>query len=155
MKVIVLGGGLVGAPMALDLNKDEQFQVTVADNSEEALNQLKSKCPEVSVIRKDLSNPADVTSLVSGYDLAVNAVPGFMGFETARAIIKAGKNSTCIAFYEEDPFELDRLCQENNVTMIMDCGVCPGMGGALIMHETKKMDKADSVITYVGGHRSP
>ena len=151
MKVIVLGAGLVGAPMAIDLNKDEKFEVTVADYNDDALKNLKTKCPELSTIQKDLSIPEDVTVLVSDYDLVVNAVPGFMGFETARAIIKAGKNCACIAFYEEDPFELDKLAKENNVTMVMDCGVYPGMGSVLIMNATRKLDKVESVLTYVGG----
>lgn len=151
MKVIILGAGLVGAPMAIDLNNDEKFEVTVADYSSHALNSLKLKCPELSVLQKDLSKPQDVTSLVSDYDLVINAVPGFMGFETAKAIIKAGKNCACIAFYEEDPFELDQLAKDNNVTMIMDCGVYPGMGSALIMDVTRKLDKVESVLTFVGG----
>lgn len=151
MKVIVLGAGLVGAPMAVDLNKDKKFAVTVADCSDEALNSAKARCPELSIVRKDLSNPEDVTALVRDYDLVVNSVPGFLGFETAKAIIKAGKNCTCIAFYEEDPFELDQLAKENNVTMIMDCGVCPGMSNALIMDVAGKLDKVESAITYVGG----
>lgn len=151
MKIIVLGAGLVGAPMAIDLNKEEKFEVTVADYSDDALNSVKVKCPDLSIIRKDLSNPENVTTLVSDYDLVVNAVPGFMGFETAKAIIKAGKNSVCIAFYEEDPFELDQLAIDNDVTMIMDCGVAPGMGSALIMNATQKLDKVESVLIYVGG----
>ncbi len=151
MKIIILGAGLVGGPMAIDLNKDDKFEVTVADYSEDALNSIKVKCPRLSIIQKDLSNPKDVTLLVSDYDLVVNAVPGFMGFETAKAIIKAGKNCACIAFYEEDPFELDQLAKENNVTMIMDCGVYPGMGSALIMDVVRKLDKVESVQTYVGG----
>ena len=151
MKVIVLGAGLVGAPMSIDLNRDDKFEVTVVDYSDIALNSLRAKCPELSIIQKDLSNPDEVTALVSDYDLVLNAVPGFMGFETAKAIIKAGKNCACIAFYEEDPFELDQLAIENNVTMIMDCGVFPGMGSALIMNAARKLEKVESVITYVGG----
>jgi saccharopine dehydrogenase-like NADP-dependent oxidoreductase len=151
MNIIVLGAGLVGAPMAIDLNGDEKFEVAVADCSDDALNSLKVKCPELSIMQKDLSNPEDVTALVSDYDLVVNAVPGFMGFETAKAIIKAGKNCACIAFYKEDPFELDEMAKENNVTMIMDCGVCPGMGSALIMNAACKLDRVESVLTYVGG----
>ncbi len=146
MKIIVLGAGLVGAPMAIDLNKDEKFEVTVADYSDNALNSIKVKCPELSTVQKDFSNPQNVTTLVSDYDLVVNAVPGFIGFETAKAIIKAGKNSTCIAFYEEDPFQLDQLAKDNNVTMIMDCGVAPGMGSALIMNAVRKLDKVESVL---------
>lgn len=151
MKIIILGAGLVGAPMAIDLNRDEKLEVTVADYSADALNSIKGKCPELSIIQKDLSNPKDVTALVSDYDLVVNAVPGFMGFETAKAIIKAGKNCACISFYEEDPFGLDQLAKENNVTMIMDCGIYPGMGSALIMDVAQKLDKVESVLTYVGG----
>ena len=151
MKIIVLGAGLVGAPMAVDLNKEEKFAVTVADHSAEALKSIKERCPELSTIQKDLSNPKDVSDLVSDYDLVVNAVPGFMGYATAEAIIRAGKNCACIAFYEEDPFTLDELAKENDVTMIMDCGVYPGMGSALIMDVTRKMDKVESILTFVGG----
>ncbi len=151
MEIIILGAGLIGAPMAIDLNRDDKFKVTVVDHSDDALNSIKTKCPELTIIQKDLSNPEDVTALVSDYDLVVNAVPGFMGFETAKAIIKAGKNCACIAFYEEDPFELDQLAKENNVTMIMDCGVYPGMGSALIMDVVRKLDEVESVLTYVGG----
>ena len=43
MNVIVLGAGLVGAPMAIDLNKDEKFEVTVVDYSDDALKSLKKK----------------------------------------------------------------------------------------------------------------
>jgi lysine 6-dehydrogenase len=151
MKIIVLGAGLVGGPMAIDLNRDKDFEVAVADCSMEALHRLKIRCPELSILQQDLSNPQDVTALVGGYDLVVNAVPGFMGFETARAIIKAGKNCACIAFYAEDPFLLDQLARDYNVTMIMDCGVYPGMGSALIMNAAQKLDKVESVLTYVGG----
>ena len=151
MKIIVLGAGLVGGPIAIDLNKDEQFEVTVVDFSEPALKKIKAKYPDLSIIQQDLSNPDDVTALVSNYDLVVNAVPGFMGFETAKAIIRAGKNCACIAFYEEDPFELDQLAKENDVTMIMDCGIYPGMGSVLIMNAALKLDKVKSVLTYVGG----
>lgn len=151
MKIIVLGAGLVGAPMAIDLNNDENFEVTVADYNEDALNNIKVKCPDLSIITKDLSNPKNVTSLVSDYDLVVNAVPGFMGFETAKAIIKAGKDCVCIAFYEEDPFELDQIAKHYDVTMIMDCGIYPGMGSVLIMDVAQKLDTVDSVLTFVGG----
>ena len=151
MKVIVLGGGLVGGPMAIDLSKDDGFDVTVTDVSRGKLELLQAKCPELTVRHQDLSVPADVTDLVSGYDMVVNAVPGFMGFETAQAIVRAGKSGICIAFYEEDPFLLDDLCKEHNVTMIMDCGVYPGMGSALIMHVAEQLDYVNSILTYVGG----
>jgi len=151
MKIIVLGAGLVGAPLAADLSREESFKVTSVDFSDGALASTRSKYPAVAVLKKDLSNPEEVVRLVSEYDLVINAVPGFMGFETAKAIIQAGKDSVCIAFYEEDPFELDALAKKKNLTMIMDCGVYPGMGSVLIMHAAGKLDEVNSVLTYVGG----
>ncbi len=151
MKVIVLGAGLVGSPIALDLVKGGGFDVTVADYSDLALAELTNQSTEVKVLQQDLSNPETVTRLVADYDYVVNAVPGFMGFETAKAIIRAGKDCVCIAFYEEDPFLLDELAKENKVTMIMDCGVYPGMGSVLIMDAVRQLEKVDSVLTYVGG----
>ncbi len=151
MKVIVLGAGLVGSPMALDLAREDRFEVTVADFSQAALDKLLIKNNQISGLQKDLSDPAKVTQLVSEYDFVINAVPGFIGFATAKAIIQAKKNCVCIAFYEEDPFELDELAKANNVTYVMDCGVYPGMGSVLIMDAVSKLDKVQNVITYVGG----
>lgn len=150
MNIIVLGAGLVGGPMAIDLSKNRKFKVTVADLNANALKTLKKKHP-VSVIEADLSKPAAVKKLVSGYDMVINAVPGFMGFATLKAIIEAGKNVVDIAFFIEDPFELDKLAKKNNVTAIMDCGVAPGMCNILIGYVDHLLDETENVAYYVGG----
>ena len=150
MKIIILGGGLIGGPMALDLAKDSKFQVTVADYNKEVLQKL-ADGNEIKPIQMDLSFPEEVTRLVSSYDMVINAVPGFMGFKTLKAIIEAGKNVIDIAFFIEDPFELDRLAKEKNVTVIMDCGVAPGMCNVLIGYADHLLDKTEKVAYYVGG----
>ncbi len=151
MRVVILGGGLVGGPMAFDLAKNGEFEVTVVDRDQACLAMIVKEHPEIDVLQEDLSNPETVSKLVAPFDLVVNSVPGFMGYETAKAIIKAGKDSVCIAFYEEDPFSLDQLARDHDVSMIMDCGVYPGMGSALIMHAAQQLDSVDTVLTYVGG----
>ena len=45
-KIIVLGGGLVGGPMALGLADDDRFAVRVADHDEVALEKLLVLCEE-------------------------------------------------------------------------------------------------------------
>lgn len=150
MKIIVLGAGLVGGPMVIDLAKEENFQVSAVDVDKEALDRLEKQCP-VSTIREDLSDPERVKTLVKDYDMVVNAVPGFMGFKTLQAIIEAGKDVVDIAFFPEDPFLLDELAQENGVTAIVDCGVAPGMSSVLIGHVDQLLDKIDTALIYVGG----
>jgi lysine 6-dehydrogenase len=150
MNVIILGAGLVGGPMAIDLSKDPKFKLTVADVNEEALQRLGKNHP-IKTIRQDLSFPDKVTKLVSGFDMVINAVPGFMGFQTLKAIIEAGKNAVDIAFFIEDPLLLDELAKKNNVTAIMDCGVAPGMCNVLIGYADHLLDETENVLYYVGG----
>ncbi len=162
MKIIVLGAGLVGGPMALDLAKDSKFDVAIADINPANLLAVEQRWKSLSVkgfqtgkplqtIRQDLSDPAQVTKLVSDFDMAVNAVPGFMGFRTLNAILEAGKNAVDIAFFIEDPFELDDLAKRKGVTAIMDMGVAPGMCNVLIGYADSLLDETEEVLYMVGG----
>ena len=154
MKIIVLGAGLVGAPMALDLACDPEFEVTIADISRANLDSAQKRQTSgkpIATMVADLSEPGKVKEIVAGFDMAVNAVPGFMGFNTLKAIIEAGKNVVDIAFFIEDPFELDKLAKQNNVTAIMDMGVAPGMCNVLIGYAHHLLDRTDKVFYMVGG----
>ena len=150
MKIIVLGAGLVGGPMARDLAADPAFDVTVADRDQDALAGLAALAP-VTPLTVDLGDPAAVTSLVGDFDFVVGAVPGFMGYRTLEAVIEAGRDVVDIAFFPEDPFGLDALAREKGVTAVVDCGVFPGMGSALIGRAVRRLDEVDSVLIYVGG----
>jgi saccharopine dehydrogenase-like NADP-dependent oxidoreductase len=150
MNIIVLGAGMVGAPMAIDLAKDSKFTVSIADLSKEVLDQIDQKHP-ITKIQSDLSKPENVKTLVDGFDIVVNAVPGFMGYQTVKSIIEAGKDVIDIAFFPENPFDLDELAKENDVTVVVDCGVAPGMSNLLIGHVDNLLDKTEKVVIYVGG----
>ena len=150
MKAIILGAGLVGGPMAIDLAHDDEFDVTVVDINETSLSRLKN-ISNINVVCKDLSNQENVSDLVQDFDLVLNAVPGFMGFQTLETIIKARKNVIDIAFFPEDPFQLDKLAKDNNVIAIMYCGIAPGMSNVLIGHVDNLLDETDSATIYVGG----
>jgi saccharopine dehydrogenase-like NADP-dependent oxidoreductase len=150
MKVIVLGAGLVGGPMALDLARNGEFEVTSADRSAEALARL-SGVAGITTIQMDLDNADTLKSLVKQHDLVISAVPGFMGFRTMERIIECGKNAVDIAFFPEDMFLLDAKAKEMNVTAICDIGVAPGMSNVLIGYGASMLDTLEKGITYVGG----
>jgi lysine 6-dehydrogenase len=145
-KIIVLGAGLVGKAMAIDLAKN--YDVTAADINEQALDDASNE--GLKVMKLDFSDVAHLQKAVEVYDLVVGAVPGFMGFETAKAMIEAGKNMVDISFFPEDPFLLDALAKANNVTVVTDCGVAPGMSNILLGYHNKRM-KVNSYECLVGG----
>ncbi len=150
MKIVVLGAGLVGGPMAKDLAGDGDHRVTVADIRETALAALAGKAP-VDTVKADLSNRQTLTQVVAAADMVINAVPGFMGYTTLQTIIEAGKNVVDIAFFPEDPFALDLLAKQQSVTAVVDCGVAPGMSNMLVAHGHRRLDRTDAVRIYVGG----
>ena len=57
MKIIILGAGLIGEPMAIDLAKDLKYQITVADINETSFKKLE-KGDSITTIKIDLSKPA-------------------------------------------------------------------------------------------------
>ncbi len=150
VKILVLGCGLVGGPMALDLALDPRFAVTVADTDEATLRNIGKK-GKVSTVRCDVRDLEALRALVSGFDMVVSAVPGFLGFETLRTIIEAGKDVVDIAFFPEDPYRLDDLARSKGVTAVVDCGVCPGMSGILAGRAQTQLDETEEVLIYVGG----
>lgn len=148
--IVVLGAGLVGAPMALDLAREKGIRVTAVDASAQALEKF-AKARRVRTVRADLAAPDAVRRAVEGADLVVSAVPGFMGFRTLEAVIGAGVDVVDIAFFPEDPFLLDEAAARAGVTAVVDCGVAPGMSNLLAAHALRKLDRALSVLIYVGG----
>jgi lysine 6-dehydrogenase len=150
MKITVLGSGLVGAPMALDLAKEKKFKVTVADIDDAALARLK-RIPQITVIREDLSEAKAVRNIIKDSDLVISAVPGFMGYRTLQTVLEAKKNVVDIAFFPEDPFALDGLARRKGVIAIVDCGVAPGMSSILAADALRHLDKGQSISIYIGG----
>lgn len=145
-KVIVLGAGLVGKAMAIDLSRS--FEVTSVDLNREALSQLEQH--GVKTEQADISDPSKLTEILSNFDLVVGAVPGFLGLQTAKTVIEAGKNMVDISFFPEDPFQLDELAKKKNVTVVTDCGVAPGMGNVILGYHHHRM-KIHSYECLVGG----
>lgn len=145
-RIIVLGSGLVGKAMALDLAND--YEVTATDLNQDALDSFKGT--SVKTIQLDFSKIDALKKTIEPFDLVVGAVPGFMGFQTVKAIIESGKNMVDISFFPEDPFLLDELAKKNNVTIVTDCGVAPGMGNIILGYHNQRM-KIEKYECLVGG----
>jgi lysine 6-dehydrogenase len=150
MKIAVLGAGLVGGPMAMDLAKDPGHEVLVCDISDEALDRVTSKS-RVKTRRTDLSNADEVQAIAKESDIVLSAVPSFMGFRTLEAIIETGKDVVDIAFFAENPLDLDALARRTGSTAIVDMGVQPGMGSVLAGHAHSQLDETETILSYVGG----
>lgn len=145
-KIIVLGTGLVGSAMALDLAKNHS--VTAADKFRTNFDILESA--GINTIQADFSNLSSIPALVKDFDIVVGAAPGFMGYSVVKAVIESEKNIVDISFFPEDAFELDSLAKEAGVMAVVDCGVAPGMSNFLLGYHNERM-KVENFEFYVGG----
>jgi lysine 6-dehydrogenase len=146
-KVVVLGAGIVGSAMAIDLSR--QYEVLSVDISPETLESLAAE-HGIQTRQMDLSDTQAVKKVVQESDLVIGAVPGYMGYETLKAVIEAGKDVVDISFFAEDPFSLHDLALAQGVTAITDCGVAPGMGNIILGYHNAHMQVED-YRCYVGG----
>ncbi|MDY0094647.1 MAG: saccharopine dehydrogenase C-terminal domain-containing protein [Candidatus Vecturithrix sp.] len=145
--IVVLGAGMVGSAIAIDLCREHQ--VTLSDLSKQRLEALKTQHP-LQIKAADLSKKATIQDIIQGADLVIGAVPGFMGFETLKTCIEAGKNVVDISFFDEDPFQLDELAHKHGVTVLTDCGVAPGMDNIILGYHHAFME-VETFECYVGG----
>jgi len=148
MKVAVLGAGMVGSAIAMDLAS--RHHVTAFDVSNANLDLLKKRNPRIETQQADLRDYSSYPQLLASFDIVVTAVPGFMGYKTLEASINSGKNIVDISFFPEDVLQLDKLAKEKGVTVITDCGVAPGMSNFIVGRYNEEM-KIDALEIFVGG----
>jgi len=135
-KITVLGAGMVGSAIAKDLS--QAYQVTIVDFQQKSLSPF-SKLP-IATLLADLSQAENIKRAILGADLVIGAVPGYLGFQMLKTVLKNKKNIVDISFFDEDPFELDELAKKNQVTAIVDCGVAPGMSHMILGYHNTLME---------------
>jgi len=150
MNVAVLGSGLVGWPMALELSNEKDLKIRLCDNDEKKLSRA-SGHKNIEIRKADLRDPDELRSAIKDSDLVINAVPGYMGFETLKCVIKEGINAVDIAFFPENMFDLEALALKHKVIVFCDAGVAPGMSNILAAASYNELDEVSTIRIFVGG----
>src|SRR5688572_3143665 len=148
MKIAVLGSGMVGNAISMDLAS--RHHVTAFDVNDVNLELLKKRNPRIETQQADLRNYDLYPQLLRDADIVVTAVPGFMGYKALEAVINCGKHIVDISFFPEDALQLDLLAKQKGVTAIIDCGVAPGMHNLIVGRYNEEM-RIEALEVYVGG----
>jgi lysine 6-dehydrogenase len=147
-RILVLGAGMVGSAMALDMSK--KHRVHVADINPEALKKLHNTCDSIFILELDVRKENDLKKILDPFDLVISAVPGYLGYRTLKTLIDARKNIVDISFLPENVLELNEEAKNKNITAIVDCGVAPGMDNILLGYYDQKL-KISDFECLVGG----
>ncbi len=145
-KVLVLGGGRIGAAIAKNLSADHQ--VTLVDLSIKHLSNLNKHC---QLVQANVCDDATLTELVEPFDMVVGALPSLLGFDRLRALIQLGKSVVDISFFAEDALALNEMAQTKDVTALVDFGLAPGISNLYAGHFVDQFDQVDTFTCKVGG----
>ncbi len=145
-KITVLGSGMVGRIIALDLSNS--YLVTVVDYNKNNLGLITDD--KVQKVILDLSDQNNIEKVIVDADLVVGALPGYMGWDSLKTVIQSGKNTVDISFLPEDAMKLDDLARKHRITAIYDCGVAPGMSNVILGYHNRLME-IESFECLVGG----
>ena len=140
MKIAVLGGGMVGSLIATELAID--YHVTVFDNN-------KLELGEINTIVRDVTKE-EFKKEVLDYDIAVNCLPGFMGFEMLKKLIDLDISCIDISFMPENCLDLAKKASQKNIIIIPDAGIAPGLSNLIVGNIISKNNIKDIKI-MVGG----
>ena len=141
---------MIGSTIAMDLQRGGGLAVTVADRRPDVLARIAERYG-VATVTADLGDAAAVGRLAANSDVVVGALPSFLGLQSMRAVIEAGKPYCDVSFMEEDPGDLDRLAKDRGVTVVYDVGVAPGMSNMMAGWGALQLDVCERIDMYVGG----
>ena len=145
MNIAVIGTGMVGRLIAVELSRD--YQVFAIDNNLENLNLLNSYNPKIITNKMDIVKQDFLAGLNA--DLIVNCVPGFMGFNTSKKILKE-KTCVDISFMPEDCYDLEDYANEAKTALYPDAGVAPGLSNIIVGNLITNYD-INEIKIMVGG----
>ncbi|HKZ94271.1 MAG TPA: saccharopine dehydrogenase family protein [Candidatus Bathyarchaeia archaeon] len=154
MKILILGTGHIGSVIAKDLAESmPSARIVVADRdhnrAEEAAARIGKK--NVASLELDVSNRDNLVNTLKGFDLAIGALPGEIGFQALKACIDAKVNMVDVSFMPENPLALSEKATKAAVTIVPDCGVAPGLSHMLLMRGVSKLDHVHDAKILVGG----
>ncbi|NCG19868.1 MAG: saccharopine dehydrogenase, partial [Rhodobacterales bacterium] len=148
-RAVVLGGGMVGSAMAMDMQRSG-VDTTLVDLTPKAVQEV-AKRWGFATAQADLSNAEAISRAVAGADIVLGALPSRLGYNAMAAVIDAGKPYVDISFVADDLRDHDAAAKAKGVPVVYDCGVAPGMSNVLCGYAARAMDRCDSLEILVGG----
>lgn len=152
MKIALAGLGTTGSHLARQLRPPEVTELQLFDVDHQRIGPVRGALDSgvsVSTSAPDPSNRPDVTVL---------ATPTGTHIEQARTMLAAGSHVVSIA---DDPDEvegllaLDGLAVEQQRSLVVGAGFCPGLSGILTRFAASQLDVVDAISVAKAGTAGP
>jgi len=157
MRILVLGGaGAMGMVTVRDLAEtSEVSEVIIGDVNLEKAEKIAEWAgkEKVSIRKVDISNIESLASAMKEVDAVANAAPYHLNLTVTTAAIQTRKNLTDLGgvyYMTLKQLELNNEAKEAGVTVVLGCGLAPGVADILAKHGADKLDRVDEVHIWYG-----
>ena len=157
MKIIILGAGMMGRTICYDLLEYSNFEtITITDRDKKKIQScekfLKNKDVNFDIL--DLEKTTDLEKQFQEHDVAISAVPYKYNYTLAKIAVDTkthfldlGGNNDIV----DKERSLSEEAKKNDVAIIPDCGLAPGMTSVIARDIVEQMNSIEYVKIRVGG----
>ncbi|QNH60611.1 saccharopine dehydrogenase C-terminal domain-containing protein [Hymenobacter sediminicola] len=138
----------------------EKWQLTVADvNPAHLVPVLAAHSEYARAVAFDIQDEARLEELVAGADIVISMLPALFHGPVAHACVRLGRHLATASYVSEEIRELHAEAQQAGVTLLMECGLDPGLDHmsamAVIEHIRARGGRITSFKSYCGGLLAP
>ncbi|XP_049867779.1 alpha-aminoadipic semialdehyde synthase, mitochondrial [Pectinophora gossypiella] len=157
-QVVILGSGLVSAPVVEYLAKDKNVSVTVASQIKEDADILAERYGVTSEYL-EANNEGALSKLASKARVVISLLPYDLHGAVARACVNAGVHMVTASYVTPEVADLHKAAKDAGLTLLNEVGLDPGIDHLLALeciHDIQNHGgRVDSFVSYCGGLPAP
>lgn len=161
-KVLLIGAGKSSGYLIdylLSHAVAEQYELTVADLSEEAALKKTKSLPNSKAIALDINNEAERVKHIQQADVVISMLPAFMHFPVAKDCVSLKKHLVTASYVSAEIATLHEDAIKNDVLLLNEIGLDPGidhMSAMKVIHEIQaEGGQLVSFKSFCGGLVAP
>lgn len=159
-QVLILGAGMVSAPVVEYLYRDEKICINVCSHLKEESDRLAGKYPGVkSTYLNVTENPDHLSQLCKDSDVVISLLPYALHGVVAEHCIEGKTHLVTASYITDHVRSLHEAAQKTGVTLLNEVGLDPGIDHFLALECIRDIkDKGgviESLISYCGGLPAP
>lgn len=148
-QIVVVGAGKIGSTIADMLAETGDYQVTVVDRSQAALDALEVS-GNVATKQVEIAEAGALDAVLAGKFAVMSAAPFHLTTKIAEAAAKAGVHYLDLTEDVASTRIVKELAAKANSTFIPQCGLAPGFISIVANDLAKRFDSLESVRMRVG-----
>ncbi len=147
-RIVILGSGRQGRTAGEFLIK-RGIDITIVDINKDNLKEAEKN--GFKAISSDLSKRENIVEVLKTCNIAISALPAYLGRNAELAAIEARRNLIDLTYLKEEPLELYKKAKEREIVIIPDAGVAPGLSSLIAGYLYSYFDQLNYLKVLVGG----